>query len=274
MVAIVGLAFIIAITVPVAAWLGRREVMDRGPIPWDLADMSRRQITLLSGQAAVAITATVLLVTLVRDEAALSSPSFDALLLMFLIAFLSFIGVAVQIIFLPLENGVEGSLLPRLLSTIAGLQVYRTLFLAWLALKPLVGTFGLDEAGDLLGWLLGAAALTGWLITSSISYRMGVLRRTEAFGLPAVGVAAAVVYAATLAEGSPNPEAAESVLALTLAIFILNAANIVIQALVPAFRREISAWRWAEQSARIYVMADFQASVVTLTLLWAFLMQL
>jgi hypothetical protein len=64
---------VVAITATAATWLGRRTRPDLSPTGWDLADAARRQIPLLSEQAAVAITAVVLLVTLVRDRSGVAN---------------------------------------------------------------------------------------------------------------------------------------------------------------------------------------------------------
>lgn len=92
---------------------------------------------------------------------------------MFLIAFLSFVGAAIQFVCMPLEGGREGTLLPHLLFALAGIRHYRTLLLAWLALQPLGDGFGLTGAASLLGELLGGAAFVGWTIVASVCHRLG-----------------------------------------------------------------------------------------------------
>jgi len=273
MPAFIGLILIIGVTVPVAAWLGRRERLDLSPTPWDLADVARRQIPMLSGAAAISITAIVLLVTLVRNQSTTESPAFDTVLTMFLIAFISFVALAIELVFMPLEGGVEGESLPRLLSTIAGVQHYRTLLLAWLALKPLMDTFGLEAPATLLLWLLGVAALAGWLIVSSICSRMGMLRPREAFVLPVIGISLGWMFSLAVFGRPGGGSGTENLLALTLAIFVLNTMTFGAHALLPMLHRHRSGVRWIEHFGHTYVLFDLQATVVAISLLWHALLQ-
>jgi hypothetical protein len=273
MTAVAIVAVVVIVSMAVAGWLARRQRGEAlAPAPWDIADAARRQITLLSGQAAVAITALVLLVTLVRDRSAVVTESFDTVVVMVLVAFLSFIGVAIQFVFLPLEGGVEGTLLPRFLFAISAIQHYRTLFLSWLALKPLVETFGLAGPASVLSWLLGAAAVGGWLIVASVCYRTGLVSAREAVGLPILGMAVALplsfaVQIATAANGSAQ------VLALTLTVFVLGAVTLTMHALAPIAQRTVRGSRVIAAEARLYVVGDLQATVVTLALLWLALLR-
>lgn len=278
MTAAAVLLVVLLATVPVTVWLGRRRLIDRGPIPWDLADLARRQITVLAGQAAVAVTAVVLLVTTLRATAAQSglggpNPAFDTVLAMFLVAFMSFVGVAVQFALLPLEERTEGSLLPRFLAEISGIQHYRTLFLGWLALKPLVDAFGLADAAWLLEWLLGGAALAGWLIVASVCHRMGILSAPEAFVTPTLGVGLAVGLGVTASLQSGPGAGADAVLVLTVVIFAMNALTFTAHAIAPVVWRWRKGATWHDTVARAYVLADLQATVVVLALIWAWLLR-
>jgi len=283
MTAIAILLLTLLATVPLVAWLGRRRRVDRGPIPWDLADLARRQITVLAGQAAVAVTAVVLLVTTLQRGTEPPNPAFETVLAMFLVAFLSFTGAAVQFALLPVEERTEGSMLPRFLAEASGIQHYRTLFLAWLALKPLVDAFGLVDAGRLLEWLLGGAAFAGWLIVASLSHRMGFLSAAEAFVMPTVGVVLAVVAGVVASAASasgvdpggtiPSGGGAEAALFLTVVIFGMNAVTFAAHALAPvAWKRGWAAGR-ADVLARVYLLVDLQATVVVLSLIWVWLLR-
>lgn len=112
---------VVAVTVGVAAWLGRRSQLELSPLPW-----GRRRRLSTADQSpdrpgAVVITAIVLLVTL-SSRSAIQSSAFTAVVVMFLVAFLWFVGVAVEFTYVPLEGGPEGPLIPRLLFVIGGIQ--------------------------------------------------------------------------------------------------------------------------------------------------------
>jgi hypothetical protein len=272
MTAVATVLIVVVATVSAAMWLGRRWRVDLSPLGWDLADAARRQIPLLSGQAAVAITALVLLVTLVRDRSGVVAESFDTVLVMFLVAFVSFIGVGTQLVYLPNEEGRDGVLQSRTLFDLAAIEHYRTLFLGWMALKPLVDSFGLYRTGSVLVWLLAVAALAGWLIVASACYRSRLISAWEALLLPAAGILLAHTLTFALQEVMPT-SGYQNALALTLALFVLNGTTFAVQALVPILHGRFHGARWIEMAARGYLLADLQASVVTLTLLWGALRQ-
>lgn len=266
MTSITALVLIVGSTVLVVAWLARHENFDLGPTPWDLADVARRQIPILAGQAAVAVTGVVLLLTLARGTEAGATPAFDAVIAMLLVAFLSFIGTAVQLTFVPPETGRDGPVLSRSMAMLSGNQHYRTLFLMWLALAPLVETYGLDRPAKLLAWLLGMAALAGWLIVASAIHRAGVLRWWEAFLMPTVGIALTIVFSLAIPGGTPTRFA--DIIPLTLAIFLLNALTMTFHSLAPVVFGNGKWERLRDLVCRNYMLADLQATVVILTLLW------
>ena len=267
---LVVLVVVVAVSVGIAVWFRRRVQIDLGPLPWDLADAARRQITLLTTQGAVAVTALVLLVTF-SSKNAVQRDSFDTVVVMFLVAFLWFFGVAIEFAYLPLEGAAEGLLLPRVLYVAAGIQHYRTLFVSWLALIPLVETFDLAEPAVLLRWLLGVAVLTGWLIVASVCYRAGVLGFREAILMPGGGILTAVLLNLVLGGFVPAGGFRDALL-LTLVIFGLNVVSFGLQAVAPMIYR----WRGhqlIERFCRPFVVADLQAGNITLALLWVALLQ-
>ena len=267
---VVVLILVVALTVGAAAWRSRGASIDLSPLPWDIADGARRQISLLTAQGAVAVTALVLLVTL-SSKTAIQTDSFNTVVVMFLVAFFWFFGVAIEFTYIPREDGPEGTLLPRLLYVIGGIQHYRTLFISWLALKPLVDTFHLGEAATILAWLLGVGALTGWLIVASVCYRTGVLTARQALLMPAIGIVLALALSALARAVAPTP-AYQDALILTLTVFALNAVSFAVQALSPMVHRR-RGHSLIERFAVLYVLADLEFSIVTLTLLWLTLLR-
>jgi hypothetical protein len=243
--------------------------MTPATLPWDLADAARRQITIVTGQAAVAVTSLVLLVTLVRGQTGVASESFNTVVVMILIAFFSFIGIAVQFANLPIEGGTEGTTVPRWLYVIATTQSYRTLFLSWLALKPLVDTFGLHEPAAVLSWVLGTTALAGWLLAASGIYRIGILRGNVVFVAPVIGIGAALALRLILGQSAFGLGiSADDVLGLTLLLFALNVVGFTINGFAPISWASTRGAGLIERWASLYTLVDFQASVTALALIW------
>ena len=272
-----ALAVVVVIAAVTATLRGRLRpavVPDRVVLPWDLADAARRQITILSGQAAVSVTSLVLLVTLAHNQPGVEQGAFNTVVAMVLVAFVSFVGAAIQLVNTPIEGGVEGTLVPRMLYLAASFQHYRTLFLGWLALKPLVDTFGLHQPATVLSWILGSAALAGWLVVASVAYRSGVLHHLEAFIAPAVGAVVAIVAGFGLRQAGliGHDGAAEAVLALTLGLFVLNVVAFTVNALGPIVAMDPRGTPWFARLAPAYALIDLQASVVILALIWTMLL--
>lgn len=82
------------------------------------------------------MTATVLLVSLARDRSSVASEPFNAVIAMLLLAFVSFVGAAIMNALL-LGEEEQGPIVARVLFGVTGTQHFRTLFLAWFALRPL-----------------------------------------------------------------------------------------------------------------------------------------
>ena len=277
-IAVVGLTVVIGVvTAGIRTLRPVPRPVSPAVLPWDLADAARRQISILAGQAAVAVTVLVLLVTLVQRSTAAATPAgnaqaFDTTVAMVLIAFLSFVGAAIQFINLPIEGGTEGTTLPRWLYLLASTQHFRTLFLAWLALKPLVDTFGLHQPALILSWVLGSAAMAAWLIIASVAYRLGILRRREAFGSTTGGLVVALAVGAVLRLGPLAGHQPDAVLTLTLELFALNVIAFLCSALVPlaigGARGEAAFARYAP----LWAQLDLQVSVAILGLIWLMLL--
>jgi len=272
---VLALALVVAIVVGTLAYaLVARPFIAVQPerTPWDLADLARRQITILSGQAAVAITSLVLLITLAHNSPDVQSGPFGTLVIMVVVAFISFVGDAIQFMILPDERPENRSVV-RGLFQVGALQEYRTLMLLWLALKPLVDAFGLHEPAATLVWLLGGTALVGWLGVASSGYRLAILRKRPAFVVPTIGVVIAAVGAIALRLGPISASAAsDAVLWLVIGCWFLNAIAFVYAALAPVVAESEGGRRWIDRYAPVYSLTDLTASVALLAVLWVMLL--
>jgi hypothetical protein len=240
--------------------------------PWDLADLARRQITILSGQAAVAITSLVLLITLAHNSPDVQSGPFGTLVIMVVVAFISFVGDAIQFMILPDERP-ENLTVVRNLFQAAALQEYRTLMLLWLALKPLVDAFGLHEPASTLVWLLGGTALVGWLGVGSSAYRLAIVRKRTAFAVPTIGVMLGLVGATVLRAAVLGATGANyAVLPLVIGCWFLNAIAFGWAALAPVVAEGEGGRRWIDRYGPVYSLVDITASVALLAVLWVMLL--
>jgi hypothetical protein len=265
--ALLGFLLVVVLVVPASAYHGRQRRIDLAKPAFDLADYARRQITILSGEAAFAVTATVLLVTLARDRSSVASEPFNAVIAMFLVAFVSFVGAAIMNALLPGEQE-QGPVVARVLFGVTGTQHFRTLFLAWFALRPLVETFQLDAVGALLAPILAMTMLAGWMIVSAMDYRIGLVDLREALVLPTIGLALALLFGIAAFALIPDAHASSTPLVLAFVMFVLNAMTMLVSSALPMMRGRPLGDAIIEPFGRMYAVADFQVSVILLTFTW------
>jgi hypothetical protein len=178
MTAFLGFLVVVLITAPIVCFLGRHGRLRETHLPWNLVDVAGRQITVLGGLAGFAVTSIVLLVTFGRDRPGAATQSFDAVVTMFLVAFFFYVGTAVIMGYMPGDDELN-PLRPRVQFVLATTLQYRTIFLGWFALSPLMVTFDLEVPAQALQWLLAMSAVVGTLFTGAVFERVGVLEARE-----------------------------------------------------------------------------------------------
>ncbi len=97
----------------------------------------------MGGLAGVAFTGVVLVVTFAHDRPGTMANSLDTVIVMFLVAFLWWVGNAFLISYIP-HDETSGELVPRVHFSLASTIEYRTVFLSWFALLPLLEANGSD----------------------------------------------------------------------------------------------------------------------------------
>src|SRR6185295_18571153 len=95
-----------------------------------------------------------------------------------------------------------------------------SVFVGWLALRPLLETFGLQAAADLVTWLLVAAVIGGYGLLASALYRSGYASARLTVALPVLAAVGTGAFAAVVGLVAPGLRAADSTLALTLVAFV------------------------------------------------------
>ena len=138
--------FVTAALIGFAAVLvvGRRAAPRRGEFPWALDEVSKLHVGIVGTLAGFAFTAVVLVVTLARDTSAVEKIALDTAIVMFLIAYLYWVGSAFLISYLP-HARTSGDFVQRVHFSLASTLEYRTVFLSWFALLPLLQANGLGR---------------------------------------------------------------------------------------------------------------------------------
>ncbi|HEY2179813.1 MAG TPA: hypothetical protein VGH15_14675 [Caulobacteraceae bacterium] len=257
--AVIGLAVVLALAGP------RTAAFDSHP--WLLDETAKSHVNILAGLAGFAFTGVVLVVTLVRDRTAAGDTALDIVITMFLVAYLWWIGGAFLISFLPSAEAA-GGLAPRVHFSLATTLEYRTVFLSWFALLPLLQANGFGRLAPVLDFLLPASLLCGSVLVSMASDGLGLLRVWETYLSALVAIVIALAYAGLVAFVIPAAHSRYGPLYLALVVFCINGLGFALACLTPLSRRYPGVGRFFERHGRRIVVADMQLTMAALVFLW------
>ena len=185
--------FIVASVIGLATVLsaGRRGSIRRREYPWMLDAVSQLHVTIVGTLAGFAFTGVVLVVTLAHDRPGRAEISFDTVVVMFLVSYLYWVGSAFLISYLP-HASTSGDLVQRVHFSLATTIEYRTVFLSWFALLPLLQANGLGRLVPVLYLLLPASLLLGSLVVAMTTDGLGLMMVKETYFSGAVGTGLAL----------------------------------------------------------------------------------
>lgn len=265
----VVLGFLVAAAIGLATVLAasRRSSAMLGSHPWNLYDMAKAHVGIIGGLAGFAFTGVVLIVTIARDRSGIAESSLDTVIVMFLVAYLWWVGNAFLICYIP-HADMSGELVPRVHFSLASTIEYRTVFLSWFALLPLLEANGLGRISYILYFLLPASLLIGSVLIAMAADGLGLLRVSETYLSAVVATVLALAYAGIVVFGAPGARSQYSSLYITLVIFCVNGLGFSFAALTPLVRRYAGVRRFYKQHGRRIVIADMQLTMASLVFLW------
>ena len=261
--------FIVASVIGLATVLsvGRRGSIRRGDYPWMLDAVSQLHVTIVGTLAGFAFTGVVLVVTLAHDRPGRAEISFDTVVIMFLVAYLYWVGSAFLISYLP-HASTSGDLVQRVHFSLATTIEYRTVFLSWFALLPLLQANGLGRLVPVLYLLLPASLILGSLVVAMTTDGLGLMMVKETYLSAAVGTGLALVYGSVVAFALPGMRSPYSSLYLALVIFCVNGIGFALAAGTPLVSQYDVVRRFYERYGRKLIIADMQVTTVSLAFLW------
>jgi hypothetical protein len=263
------LGFVLASTIGLVVVLvvSRRGLARSKTYPWQLYATANMHVGIMGGLAGFAFTGVVLVVTLARDRPGTVASSLDTVIVMFLVAYLWWVGNAFLISYIP-HDETSGELAPRVHFSLASTIEYRTVFLSWFALLPLLEANGLGRLAYVLYFLLPASLIFGSVLIAMCADGLGLLRLWETYLSAAVGTILALGYTAIVAFAVPAARSPYSPLYLTLVIFCINGFGFGLAALTPLSPRYAGIRRFYKKHGRRIVIADMQLTMVSLAFLW------
>ena len=247
--------------------VGRRASAQSDRYPWILYDTAKLHVGVMAGLAGFAFTGVVLVVTLARDRPGVAGSSLDTVIVMFLVAYLWWVGNAFLISYIP-HDEASGELVPRVHFSLASTIEYRTVFLSWFALLPLLEANGLGRISYVLYFLLPASLLFGSVLIAMAADGLGLLRVSETYLSAAIATVLALAYTSIVAFAVPAARSPYSPLYLALVIFCINGLGFSLAALTPLVQRYAGIKCFYEQHGRRIVIADMQLTMASLAFLW------
>jgi hypothetical protein len=262
-----GFFFATAIGLVAVFAVGRRGSVQNFSCPWVLYDVSKQHVGIMAGLAGFALTGIVLVVTLARNRPDVPGSSLDTVIVMFLVAYLWWIGNAFLLSYIP-HGEKSGELVPRIHFSLASTIEYRTVFLSWFALLPLLEANGLGRLSYVLYFVLPASLLCGSAVIATTADGLGLLRIWETYFSAAVGLALALAYTVIVAFVFPGARSEYSTLYLALVLFCINGLGFVVAALTPLSSRYVSIEQFYNRYGRQIVIADMYLTMASLEFLW------
>jgi hypothetical protein len=261
--------FLLAAAVGLVAVLAveRRGSARSESYPWKLYGTANTHVGIMGGLAGFAFTGIVLVVTLARDRPGVAENSLDTVIVMFLVAYLWWVGNAFLISYIP-HDETSGELVPRIHFSLASAIEYRTVFLSWFALLPLLEANGLGRLSYVLYFLLPASLLFGSVLIAMAADGLGLLRVWETYLSAAIGTVLALGYAAIVAFALPAARSPSSTLYLALVLFCINGLGFGLAALTPLSPRYAGVERFYKRYGRRIVIVDMHLTMVSLAFLW------
>jgi len=262
------IGFLVASAIGLATVLiaGRRGSMRRREYPWMLDGVSQLHVMIVGTLAGFAFTGVVLVVTLAHDRPGRAEVSLDTVVVMFLVSYLYWVGSAFLISYLP-HAGRTGDLVQRVHFSLSTTIEYRTVFLSWFALLPLLQANELGRLVHVLYFLLPASLLLGSLLVAMTTDGLGLMTIKETYFSAVVGLGLALAYGIA-AFAFPEMRSPYSALYLTVAIFCVNGAAFAVAAGTPLVSEYAGVRGFYERHGRRIIIADMQLTMVSLAFLW------
>ena len=265
--AVLGFLIASALGVVVVLAACRHGSTQRNRHPWMLDEVAGAHVVIMASLAGFAFTGIVLVVTLAHDRTGADANSLDTVVVMFLVAYLFGVGNAFLISYRP-HADMSGDLVPRIHFGLASTIEYRTVFISWFALLPLLQANGLDRLAYVLYFLLPASLLLGSVIIAMAADGLGLMRVGETYLSLAVGTGLALAYTAIVAFAMPGARSPYSPLDLAVVIFCVNTLGFGLAAATPLSPRYAGVKKFYKRYGRAIAIADMQLTMVSLTFLW------
>jgi hypothetical protein len=235
--------------------------------PWVLSDLAGKHVGIMGGLAGFAVTGIVLIVGLARGQPISATTPLSTVVIMMLVAYFFYVGNAFLFSYLLPSRESNKNVPPRVHFSLGTMIEYRTLFVSWLALMPLLDAYGFVLPRQVLTWLVPISMLFGSVIVTMLMANIGLMRFKETVVAMLLSAVLAHAYGALVAFALPNLRSEFSSIAVAVVIFGLNGVAFVLAALTPLSPRYPAVEVFFERYGRRIAIVDMTLTVTSLSLL-------
>jgi hypothetical protein len=265
---ILGVSLTVAVSVVIAFALMRFKEEREITLMWDIPRTAGTYTTIVGTLAGFSVTSAIFVANLsvVRD-----SPEFEGVMGMFLLAFIAFMGTAMQFGATPnLANNDESYVLvQRYAYMFANLGYYHGIALSWLALRLLLLAIGLDYLANIFTVVLFVTVLAGAFRVVQFNLHLTTQSSIACLAMPLLAFGCAGIYRAGIVSlaGDLWPED-NAPLMLALVCFASATAGFFLQSLLLAGSARGFTATFLQRSVQILLMLYSQGAATTIALLW------
>ena len=147
--------------------------------PWGAVRPGWQSGRFMGGLAGFAVTGIVLIVGLAHGQPVSATTPLSTVVIMMLGAFFFYVGNAFLFSYLLPSRETSKNVPPRVHFALGSMMEYRTLFVSWLALMPLLDAYGLVLPRQVLAWMVPASMVFGSVIVIMLTANVGLVRIKE-----------------------------------------------------------------------------------------------
>lgn len=259
---------VVAVVGTIAAVFYSRKGIERHEAPpWVLSDLAGSHVGIMGALAGFAVTGIVLIVGLAHGQPAAATTPLSTVVIMMLVAYFFYVGNAFLFSYLLPNREGRRNVPPRVHFALGSMIEYRTLFVSWLALMPLLDAYGFALPRQVLTWLVPVSMLFGAVIVIMVLANVGLMRVKEIIVTMLITIVLAHAYGALVAFVLPGLRSEFSSIAVAVVIFCVNGAGFVLGALTPLSPRYPAVEAFFERYGRRIAIIDLQLTVTSLSLL-------
>jgi hypothetical protein len=201
---LVGFVVVALVGTAAALFYSRNGIERHDAPPWALSALAGSHVGIMGGLAGFAVTGIVLIVGLAPGQSAPATTMLSTVVIMMLVAYFFYVGNAFLFTYLLPSREMSKNVPPRVHFALGSTLEYRTLFVSWLALMPLLDAYGFVLPRQVLGWLVPASMVFGAVIMTMVTANVGLMRIKEIIGSIALSAVLAHGYGALVLFVAPG----------------------------------------------------------------------